>query len=157
MTSQPIRIETADLDNPAHADGLVQLLNSYADTALSPEVVRRLPIELRKLPTAQVLLALTPDNRPVGVAVCFLGFSTFQAKPILNLHDLVVLPECRGQGLGNQLLSAVEEKATSLGCCRISLEVMEDNPRAKALYHRFGFPDLATTKKRKFCLEKDVT
>lgn len=152
-----IRIIAADLSNKAHANGLIDLLNCYADSQLAPEVVNRLPSALQAFPTAQILLAFDEDDRPVGTAVCFLGFSTWQAKPILNLHDLVVAPNCRGQGVGNQLLSAVEEKARELGCCRVSLEVMESNPRAKALYHRFGFPDLAEVKKRKFFLEKDVS
>lgn len=152
-----IRIESADLTNPAHANGLIRLLNSYADEPLPADVAERLPAALQEMPTSEILLAVNQDDQPVGAAVCFLGFSTFQAKPILNLHDLVVLSECRGQGVGNQLLSAVESRASELGCCRISLEVLESNPRAKALYHRFGFPDLAAAKKRKFFLEKDVT
>ncbi len=152
-----IQIEAADLDNEVHVAGLIELLNSYADAPLAEDVVARLPDALREFPTAHLLLAFDDDRRAVGAAVSFLGFSTFQAKPILNLHDLVVLPDCRGQGVGIQLLSAVETKARELGCCRLSLEVLEDNPRAKALYHRFGFPDLTSTGKRKIFLEKDVT
>lgn len=157
MNVRTVRIESADMSNPAHVDGLIALLNSYADSELSSEVVKRLPSSLQAFPTTQILLAFDQDDRPVGTAVCFLGFSTWQAKPILNLHDLVVHPECRGLGVGNQLLSAVEVRARELGCCRVSLEVLESNPRAKALYHRFGFPDLAESGKRKFFLEKDVS
>ena len=49
------------------------------------------------------------DN-PVGAAVCFIGFSTFAAKPLINIHDFVVLPAARGKGVGRRLLEAVEKK-----------------------------------------------
>ncbi len=157
MTASNIRIESADFSDQEHVNGLISLLSSYADSQLPDDVVAALPVALQAFPTSEILLAFDKGNRPVGTAVCFLGFSTWQAKPILNLHDLVVASDCRGQGVGNQLLSAVEAKARELGCCRISLEVMESNPRAKALYHRFGFPDHADAGKRKFFLEKDVS
>lgn len=146
---------SADLDDSVHVRGIIDLLNSYADTPLSDEVCERLRDDLKQ-PSAEILLAVDEANRPIGTAICFLGYSTFQAKPLLNLHDLVVLPEFRGKGIGQQLLSTVESRAQELGCCRVTLEVMENNPRAKALYHRCGFADLAESNERKFFLEKNV-
>jgi ribosomal protein S18 acetylase RimI-like enzyme len=75
----------------------------------------------------------------VAVAVCFVGFSTFVARPLINIHDLAVLPEYRGQGIGRLLLQQVEAKGHELGCCKLTLEVREDNHRAQRLYQRFGF------------------
>ncbi|MDP7573186.1 MAG: GNAT family N-acetyltransferase, partial [Myxococcota bacterium] len=80
-------------------------------------------------------------KRPVGVAVCFLGFSTFQARPLLNIHDLAVLPEWRGRGVGRALLAAAEDRARQRGCCKLTLEVQDSNRRALQLYERFGFSD----------------
>jgi len=40
--------------------------------------------------------------------VCFRGFSTFAAAPLINVHDLAVVPGFRGQGIGRRLLEAVE-------------------------------------------------
>jgi ribosomal protein S18 acetylase RimI-like enzyme len=77
----------------------------------------------------------------VGAAVCFIGFSTFAARPLLNLHDLAVVPELRGRGIGRALLRAVEERARALGCCKLTLEVVQENTQARALYERFGFAD----------------
>ena len=37
-------------------------------------------------PTTVVLIAFD-GHKPVGIANCFLGFSTFAAKPLLNVHD----------------------------------------------------------------------
>jgi ribosomal protein S18 acetylase RimI-like enzyme len=75
------------------------------------------------------------------VAVCFLGFSTFAARPLLNVHDLAVLPECRGKGVGRALLEAAEARARAHGCCKLTLEVQDSNQRARGLYASFGFAD----------------
>jgi len=89
------------------------------------------------VPGRLVLLAFEGD-RPVGVAVCFPGFSTFQARPLINIHDLAVLPGSRGRGVGRALLGAVEDEAHRRGCCKLTLEVRQDNPAAR-LYRALGY------------------
>lgn len=141
-----VEIVDADFEDAAHRRGILDVLDSYAadpvggGAPLSPDVRERLLPELRSHPTALVLLAFA-EARPVGVAVCFLGFSTFRARPLLNIHDLAVLPEWRGRGIGGALLAAAEERARGRGCCKLTLEVQEDNGRAVSLYERFGFSD----------------
>ncbi len=81
--------------------------------------------------------------RPVGAAICFVGFSTFAARPVLNIHDLAVLPELRGAGIGTSLLEAASARARELDCCKLTLEVRKDNEGALALYRRFGFGHFA--------------
>jgi ribosomal protein S18 acetylase RimI-like enzyme len=54
------------------------------------------------------------------------------------LHSLWVSPQVRGQGLGNQLVAAVEEWAARQGATYIRLEVVPDNAPAIALYRRTG-------------------
>jgi GNAT superfamily N-acetyltransferase len=138
----------ANLDDAVHAQSVVEILDSYArdpiggGRPLSKRVRERLVPELRAQSHARILLALDGD-RPIGVAVCFLGFSTFAARPLLNLHDLAVLPEQRGRGAGRALLEAVESRARNEGCCKVTLEVRQDNERARALYARVGFHDFA--------------
>lgn len=141
-----LEIADANLDDPAHRAGVVDVLDSYAadpvggGEPLSPDVRGRLPGALRDHPASLVLLAFS-DGRPVGVAVCFFGLSTFRARPLLNVHDLAVVPEHRGKGVGRALLEAVEARAVDHGCCRLTLEVQEDNDPARVLYERFGFTD----------------
>ena len=140
-------VRDADLDDPVHAAGIVAILDSYArdpmggGTPLPAEVQARLVDGLRRHPTTLALLAFE-DGRPVGVAVCFVGFSTFQARPLLNVHDLAVLPEHRGRGIGRALLAAAEARAIARGCGKLTLEVLDQNQRARALYAGFGFRDV---------------
>ncbi len=149
MTSRPdVRVREADLEDSNHCAAVVAIVDSYASEPvgggepLAPDVRARLTAGLRGQPNALVLLAFAGE-RPIGVAVCFLGFSTFRARALLNIHDLAVLPEHRGRGVGRALLAAAEARARRQGCCSLTLEVRDDNRRARALYDRFGFADAA--------------
>ena len=141
-----LEIREVDYANPDHCAGIVSILDSYASDPvgggqpLCEEVKRRVVSTLHEHPSALVLLALA-EHKPVGIAVCFLGLSTFQARPLLNLHDLAVLPEYRGRGLGRALLHAVEQSANQRDCGKLTLEVQDDNVRARKLYKDFGFGD----------------
>jgi GNAT superfamily N-acetyltransferase len=75
----------------------------------------------------------------VGLIDCFAGFSTFAAKPLLNVHDIVVRQGLRGKGIGQALLAWAEERAKQLGCCKLTLEVLSNNTRAMSSYTQAGF------------------
>ena len=89
-------------------------------------------------PTTLIFLA-TRDSKPCGIAVCFRGFSTFAAKPLINLHDFYVDSAVRGQGVGRALLDALEHEARVTGCGKLTLEVQERNSHARSIYATFGF------------------
>ncbi len=134
----------ADLANPEHQLDVVRLTAAYAcdgmgnGAPLPPDVLARLVSGLRDHPTTIIFLAYV-DDQAVGIATCFRGFSTFAARPLINIHDLAVLPEHRGAGIGRSLLEAVECKARTLGCARVTLEVQEHNSVARSLYEAVGF------------------
>ncbi len=139
-----IAVREADLADPADQRAVVDLVDEYAreplhgGVALPASVRRELGAALGRHPTRVVLLGFR-EGRAVGVAVCFVGFSTWSARPLLNLHDLAVTHSMRGHGIGRQRLQAVEERALSLGCCKLTLEVRGDNRVAQGLYRSFGF------------------
>ena len=139
-----ITIQLADLNDPAHASAVVYLLNAYAQDpmgggeTLSDFTQANLVSEMAKRPTIHVVLAFV-DGKPAGLINCIEGFSTFACKPLLNIHDVVVLAEYRGQGISSQLLKKAEEIAKSLGCCKLTLEVLEGNTLAQAAYVANGF------------------
>lgn len=141
-----IRVLDVDWADPVHRGSVLGLLDAYArdpmggSEPLPADVKERLLPALEAHPTTRVLLAFD-DDTAVGIAVCFLGFSTFAARPLLNIHDLAVLAEWRGRGVGRALLAAVEDRARRAGCCKLTLEVLETNVRARSLYERFGFTD----------------
>ncbi|MCC5809757.1 MAG: GNAT family N-acetyltransferase [Ectothiorhodospiraceae bacterium] len=138
------KIIRADLANPTHGQALVQLLREYAQDPMGggqdlPAYTREhLVAELRERSSAHVLLA-TDGDAFIGLANCMEGFSTFACKPLLNIHDIVVTKAHRGRGVGKLLLARAEELALSLGCCKLTLEVLEDNHPARGAYQAFGF------------------
>lgn len=138
-----LEIKEADFSNQKDAEAVVQTVNLYAqdpmglERRLSAEVQKKLAEELKAFPTTICFIARI-DGEPAGVANCFYGFSTFNAAKLINIHDLAVNPKFRGRGIGEALLAEVEKKAKETGCCKVTLEVREDN-RAKNLYERFGF------------------
>lgn len=140
-----LTVALADYRDARDAADVVALLDAYArdpmggGAPLVGEVKARLPGDLAANPQAFSLLARI-DDQAVGLANCFMGYSTFAAAPLVNIHDLAVLPGHRGAGVGKALLTAIETEALKRGACKITLEVLSGNP-ARHLYAREGFGD----------------
>lgn len=146
MEKNKIEIVSADFSNDEHKKAIPFLLNEYAKTLLGLQkeidgrVLAELVPELEKFPGAVVLLAKTAEHY-VGMAICFVGFSTFKAQPLINIHDFLVIREYRNQGIGQAILRKIEAIAREMGCCKVTLEVQENNTSARRLYRSFGFGD----------------
>lgn len=137
-------VRRLSLDDPADAASLLLLLDHYAcdpmggGDGLTPGVKAQLIGRLRSVPNYFGALALR-DSKPVGLINCFTGFSTFAARPLLNVHDLIVRDGHRGAGIGQALLGWAEATARQLGCCKLTLEVLSGNAVAMGAYERVGF------------------
>ena len=139
-----LRILPVALADAAQAAAWLDLLDHYArdpmggGAALSSYARANLARELAVLPSFHGALAWTGDEA-VGLINCFAGFSTFAARPLLNIHDIVVRADRRGQGIGRALLGWAEARAGELGCCKLTLEVLSGNARAMAVYGAAGY------------------
>jgi len=144
VPDQAFRVRRVAFDSAADLATYLDLLDSYArdpmgaGQALSGEVRARLAADLARHPGAYGLL-VERAAEAVGFATCFLGYSTFRARPLLNIHDIAVLPAWRGRSAARALLEGIEQLARELGCCKLTLEVREDNPRARGVYEQAGF------------------
>ena len=137
-------IVIADYSNKQHAKDIVFLLNSYAlDPAgggieLSEYTQKNLVEELAKLPFAFSILGYV-EKIPARLVNCFTLFSTFKCKPVINIHDLIVIKSYRRIGISQLLLKQVEKIAKKKEACKITLEVLENNFYANKAYAKFGF------------------
>ena len=137
----------ANLEDDAQVAGIVDVLDSYArepaggSEPLPAGIRERLASDLPDVDNAVVLAAVDSNSAVVGIAICFRGYSTFKAAPLINIHDLAVLPEHRGRGIGRALIAALEQRARAGGCCKLTLEVLDDNHGARRLYESLGFGD----------------
>lgn len=138
-----LEIVEADFSINKHADAVLLVTDQYAKDPIGlgkplPEDIReKLIDEMKNFPGTFSLIAFY-NGEPAGIANCIFSFSTFNAAKVLNVHDLAVIKNFRSKGIGEALLAAVEKKASETNCCKITLEVREDN-RARNLYERMGF------------------
>lgn len=139
-----IEFEFCDFENPKHLQALAELTNQYmADPMGDAEPLNKLQ-QLRLIdglanhPTAEVLFAVL-ESEAVGLATCFVNFSTFQVKSYLYIHDFVVLDKYRGKGIGKALMQKLIAISEERNYCKITLEVRDDNSTAQSLYKNLGF------------------
>ena len=143
-----LQVRRVDYRNSSDAQALVLLLDAYASDpmgggeALAEDVKARLCSDLAEHPLATSFIAWRGEQ-PVGLINCIEGYSTFKARPLMNIHDIAVLPTHRGQGVGQALLAAAEAHARDRGCCKLTLEVLTGNAVALRSYARFGFAPYA--------------
>ncbi len=144
MAAALLEIRPVDWLKPDESRAVIEVLNSYASHAmgggvpLSESVRANLSAELSKRAQTLVLLAWS-EGQAVGLVIAFEGFSTFACKPLMNVHDLAVLPKFQCRGVGKALMAAVEAEARRRGCCKLTLEVLENNQHARKLYEAVGF------------------
>ena len=141
-----IEFEFCDFENPAHLTALVDLLNMYMADPMggSPQLNKlqqlRLVDGMANHPSSFVLFEIY-NGTAVGLATCFINFSTFMVKPYLNIHDFFVHPDYRGKGLANNLMQELITISKERKYGKITLEVREDNHVAQGLYKSLGFEE----------------
>ena len=139
-----ITIIQADYQNEQHGKDLVMLLNAYAldpmggGEPLSAVVQQTLVATIATREDFLTLLCYV-DGKPAGILNCVEGFSTFKAKPLLNIHDCGVLKEYRGIGISQKLFVEAEKISRERGYCKLTLEVLEGNIVAQNAYKKLGF------------------
>jgi ribosomal protein S18 acetylase RimI-like enzyme len=139
-----IEVFVADYGDTEQATHIGYLLDVYSRdpmggaSPLPDKISLNVAAELSKLPHAFSVICYV-DGRPAGLVNCFEAFSTFKCKPLINIHDVIVIEAFRGIGISQRMLSMVEDIAKSKGCCKITLEVLEGNEIAKSSYAKFGF------------------
>lgn len=144
MPESPLAVTPVQFTDPRHTKALIELLDLYHRDPMGEGIPwdrsrsETLLAGLEQHPKAFVLVAWKGEE-PLGMAVCFEGFSTFSAKPLVNIHDLVVAPHARRQGVAKALFHAVEAQARARGAGRVTLEVRRDNAAAQALYTSLGY------------------
>lgn len=150
MSATIVRVCRADYGNSTHARALVHLLDAYASDPmgggepLSEFAKANLVSSLAARPQAYSVLAFATADKgeaaqAVGLVNCIEGFSTFACKPLVNVHDVAVLPAFRGLRVAEKMLALAEQIAIERGACKLTLEVLDGNAGAMRLYQRLGF------------------
>ena len=88
-------------------------------------------------PKAEAIIGYAGEE-PVGFALFFHHYSTFTGRPSLYLEDIFVLPDWRGRGVGQLLMSYLARTALDRKCRRLEWSVLDWNEPAIGFYKRLG-------------------
>lgn len=78
------------------------------------------------------------DGVPVGLALWFYNFSTFEGRHGIYLEDLFVDPSRRGRGYGKALLVHLAKRCVAEGLARFEWSVLDWNAPSIAFYRGLG-------------------
>jgi len=126
---------------PADIETILGFIKGLAAFEREPDAVKATLDDLRrdgfgKQLKFEVLIAEL-EGEPVGFALFFPTYSTWEGRPGIYLEDLFVTEHARGQGLGRKLMAALAAIAVARGCRRLELSVLHWNP-TREFYHHLG-------------------
>lgn len=132
---------------PADVELIFSMINQLAEYERAPDQVKGTPALLADAlfgatPTAEAVVAEL-DGEPVGFALFYGTFSTWECRPGIWLEDLYVPPEHRSAGVGRALLAHLAAVAVSRGCTRLEWAVLEWNEPALGFYRKLGATELS--------------
>ena len=110
-----------------------QLSQRHDGSAIDREKIE----ELIESPYHDILIALD-DDTVVGMVIVSIVLSTLDRN--VYMEDLVVDSECRGKGVGGQLLEAVKEWGRAKGCRRLEFSSSSRDGKvgARGFYESHG-------------------
>jgi GNAT superfamily N-acetyltransferase len=125
----------------ADVETILRFIRGLAEFEKEPDAVKTTTADLLRdgfgeQPKFEVLLAEV-DQEPVGFALFFPTYSTWEGRAGIHLEDLFVLEQWRGHGIGRALLVELAKVTVARECARLELSVLHWNP-AREFYHRLG-------------------
>jgi ribosomal protein S18 acetylase RimI-like enzyme len=133
-----VKIEIRDA-TLGDACALVPLLEQLGYRSTEAQVMQR----LEKLASTgrDVCLVAIRGSAVVGVAAAHISATLVTDQPVAKLSALVTDDHHRRQGIGEALVSAVEQRMRANGCSLIFLTTADHRDEAHAFYRRIGFKE----------------
>lgn len=142
MNDNECLIEPArDDDIPALVQLLAELFRIEQDFHPDPARQSRGLAALLSSPNARIMVARSPQGRPIAMCSAQLVFSTAEGAPSAWVEDMVVHPDWRGRRVGREVLKAVLDWARAQGATRAQLLADLDNHPALAYYQHLGWSE----------------
>ena len=127
---------------PADTDLILQFVRELAiyekaehEVLATPEHVQR--TLFCEQPSVFGLICLS-EGKPVGFAVYFFNYSTWQGQHGLYLEDLYITPDARGHGAGKALLQRLAQIAVDKNCGRFEWSCLDWNTPSLQFYDSLG-------------------
>jgi len=127
---------------PADVPQIHRFITDLAVYEKAPEQVHATEAQLQATlfgpgATAHALMC-EQGGLPIGYAVYFFNYSTWQGRPGLYLEDLFVRPAYRGRGIGKALLVHLAQIAVRENCGRLVWQVLDWNEPSIKFYESLG-------------------
>ena len=127
---------------PADVPTILRFVKELAAYEREPDAVKATEADLQRVlfgarPYAEAIIAEEAAT-PLGFALFFHNFSTWEGKPGIYLEDLYVTPDARGKGVGKALLARLAALAVERDCARLEWSVLDWNAPAIAFYRSIG-------------------
>ena len=129
------------------APAIMEMIHELAAFEKEPQAVRSSVEDLAEAgwgdtPRFEAIIAEDTERNPLGFALYYRTFSTWEGRHGIFVEDLYVKPATRGSGIGKALLADVARTTLAEGCVRLELNVLHWNP-ARDFYHAIGFGHLS--------------
>ncbi len=108
---------------------------------LSEEEAQDLFAEFARYPKYRLFVACDESSgRVVGsYALLVMHNLAHRGTPSAIAEDVVVLPDCQGQGIGRRMMAHAVEQARQAGCYKLALSSNRKRHAAHAFYESLGF------------------
>jgi GNAT superfamily N-acetyltransferase len=128
---------------PADVPTILRLIADLAEYEREPDAAKATGEQLHAAlfgehPAVFALIAEDEAGSPVGFALYFLNFSTWNGTHGIYLEDLFVRPEARGGGFGSALLRELARIAVERGYGRVEWSVLDWNEPSIGFYKALG-------------------
>ncbi|ODB86261.1 hypothetical protein A3195_11545 [Candidatus Thiodiazotropha endoloripes] len=123
-------------------DLLRQLFSIEADFNVDPDKQRRGLELLQESESAEIFVVRNDNQGVVAMATLQLVVSTAEGGLVAWLEDLVVDADHRGQGIGELLLSHINQWLENRGVKRVQLVADRDNRLALDFYKKQGWQEI---------------
>lgn len=112
---------------------LIRALDDYQDTLYPPEARYALDLNALKAPNVVFVVARDSLGKAVGCGAVVLESGRGELK------RMYVQPTCRGEGMAQQIIAALEAAAAQRGCFELKLETGPRQPEALSFYRKQGY------------------
>lgn len=133
------RLQRASINNLQQLLPLVEAYHQFEDIHMTDESRRQAVLCLLSDSSLGGVWLIVVDAAIVGYIALTFGYSIEFGGRDAFIDEFYIRPECRGQGLGTQTLSQIQQEARSLNIRALHLEVARLNTRAQEFYTQTNF------------------
>lgn len=125
-----------ELLNETYLDDILKLVADM-NPGIHRDILRRRQLEMFGY-SSYCCFGLFQDGKLVGISSAWMTTRFYSGKQ-LELDNVIVDPECRSMGFGEQLLAHIERWAGEQGCLTVELNTYVVNSKSHKFYFNQGF------------------